>query len=77
MEINKDNTHAVILHYVDGSVKVHYFEGRSSAQRYWFDHAKYRAKADKVASGLLVKLEAQVTEDWEQYRWNNYHYQNN
>jgi hypothetical protein len=75
MKINKDNTHAVILHYEDGSVKVHYFDGESPAERFWFDHAKYRAKIDKVASGLVVKLESQVTQDWEMHRWNNQFYE--
>lgn len=75
MKINKDNTHAVILYYEDGSIKIHYFEGHSSADRFWFDHAKYRAKLDKVTSGLIVKLEAQVNKRGEMHRWNNYHYQ--
>jgi hypothetical protein len=74
MKINKDNTHAVILHYEDGSVKVHYFGGISPAERFWFDHAKYRAKMDKVTSGLVVKLESQVNQDWEMHRWNNQTY---
>ena len=77
MKINKDMQYAVILHYKDNSTEVKYFEHASEAERYWFDNAKYRAKIDKIGTGLIAKLEAQVSEDWEMYRWNNYHYQTN
>lgn len=73
----KDKKYAVILHRKDGSTDVTYFEGLDDAERYWFDKAKYRAKIDKIETGLITKLEAQVNEDWEMHRWNNYHYQTN
>ena len=72
--MNKDLTHAVILHYKDGSTKVEYFLGESDAEMYWRSNA-YPPKPN-VTHGLVAKLTASVTAEGEFYRWNNFHYQN-